>query len=104
MADENWQIGQSLDALNDLFYGGFGEMKGVDAVELIWTNFEKNRKDLGVACTIAHYKQKLLKPELFNNELFRKKINELTHGKGQTYFDIIQEIIEEHKHIHLIEK
>ncbi|RYE19280.1 MAG: hypothetical protein EOP45_12880 [Sphingobacteriaceae bacterium] len=27
MLDEDWQIGHSLDALNDLLYGGFGEIK-----------------------------------------------------------------------------
>jgi hypothetical protein len=28
MQDENWKISESLDAFNDLLYGGFGSIKG----------------------------------------------------------------------------
>ena len=41
MQNEDWDISTSLDAFNDLLYGGFGEIKGKESLLLIWKNFEK---------------------------------------------------------------
>ena len=32
MSDEHWKIAQSLDALNDMLYGSFGEIKGKEKI------------------------------------------------------------------------
>ncbi len=101
MENENWNISQSLDALNDLFYGGFGMIAGKEEIELVWENFEQNRQDLGWETTLAYYHNKLKSPSTFNTEFVRKKIADLENGTGQTYFDIILEIISEHPNIKL---
>lgn len=104
MLNEDWKIGASLDALDDLFYGGFGEIKGKEDVELIWQNFQENRKVLGIEATLNLYENKLRSPEIFNSKVIQEKINELNEGTGQTYFEIILKVISDHPNIHLIEK
>ena len=104
MQHENWKIGESLDALNDLFYGGFGEIKGKENIRLIWENFEENKKALGLEMTKIFYESKLKSPEIFNTDFIKEKIEALENGNGQTYFEIIVEIIAEHSNIKLIEK
>ena len=104
MQQENWKIGESLDALNDFFYGGFGEIKGKENIRLIWENFEENKKALGLEMTKNFYESKLKSPEIFNTDFIKEKIEALENGNGQTYFEIIAEIIAEHSNIKLIEK
>ena len=104
MQHENWKIGESLDALNDLFYGGFGKIKGKENISLIWENFEENKKALGLEMTKNFYESKLKSPEIFNTAFIKEKIEALENGNGQTYFEIIAEIIAEHSNIKLIEK
>ena len=104
MRNEDWKIGASLDALDDLFYGGFGEIKGKEDVELIWQHFQENRKVLGLETILEFYEKKLRSPEIFNSKVIQEKINELNEGTGQTYFEIILKIIGDHPTIHLIEK
>lgn len=104
MQHENWKIGESLDALNDLFYGGFGEIKGKENIRLIWENFEENKKALGLEMTKNFYESKLKSPEIFNTDFIKEKIEALENGNGQTYFEIIAEIVAKHSNIKLIEK
>ena len=58
MSNAEWNLAPSLDAINDLFYGGFGEIEGNEEIILIWTDFEKNRNDLGLELTKAHNQDK----------------------------------------------
>lgn len=102
MADEDWKIGRSLDALNDLFYGGFGRIEGGEDICLVWKCFEKNRKDLGVELTRTYYQDKLKKPTVFDVNFVKGKLAELENDTGKTYFDIILEIIRDHPNIRLI--
>lgn len=102
MAGEDWTIGESLDALNDLLYGGFGVIAGNAPVRLVWRDFEKSRLALGAETTKAWYRAKLERPTLYNAETARKALAALEAGEGQTYFDIILEIIAEHGNIELV--
>jgi len=102
MANENWKLGQSLDALNDMFYGGYGIIKGNEEIHLIWKNWEQNKKDLGLELTKTYYRNKLQQTSIFNTEFVSAKLTELENGTGQTYFEIILEIIEDHPNIKLI--
>ena len=104
MSAENWKISKSLDALNDLFYGGFGALKSVEKFDLIWKNISKNKSDLGIEATLNFYKKKLEEPAVFNIDFIQKKITALEQGTGQTYFEIIMEIIKNHPRINLIKK
>lgn len=104
MENEDWQLGESLDALDDLLYGGFGILKENEEVRLVWKNFEENKCLFGHEFTKEFYAQKLEYPEDYNSEIIQKKLDELNSGQGQTYFDIILEIIDEHKNIELIKE
>lgn len=104
MAEEDWKIGNSLDAFNDILYGGVGALQGATDVELIWLQMEESRKALGYEATKAYYLDKLAPESSFNKPLFQEKLAALENGTGQTYFDVILEIIAEHPKIKLIAK
>jgi len=102
MTNTEWKLGQSLDALNDMFYGGYGEIKGNEKIQLIWKNFAKSKEVLGYELTRNFYLDKLKSPETFNANFVREKLTELEKGTGKTYFEIILEIIAEHPNIKLM--
>ena len=104
MQNENWKIAQSLDAFNDLLYGGFGEIKGKENIQLVWKNSEENKKSLGLQPTLAFYQNKLKSPEIFNTNFIINKIDELEKGTGLTFFDIVIEIIADHPNIILLKE
>lgn len=104
MQNETWKIDQSLDAFNDLLYGGFGSIGNSNTIEIIWLDIELSREALGYEATKQYYLAKLQPGSLFNKDLFTEKLYRLEHGDGQTYFDIIIEIIESHHTINLIKK
>lgn len=103
MQNEDWKLGESLDAFNDMIYGGFGEINGKEEIRLIWKNFEKSKVALGLDPTLAFYENKIKSPEIYNIDFILGKISDLKAGKGQTYFDIILEIIADHSNIELVE-
>lgn len=102
MPDEDWKMGESLDALNDVLYGGFGEIHGKEPIVLTWKNFENNQQLFGFDFTLSFYENKLKFPEQFNLKFIQKSIEELKNGTGKTYFEIILEIIAEHPNIELV--
>lgn len=102
MSQENWKIAQSLDAFNDMLYGSFGEIKGKEKIQLIWKDIEQNQKSLGFQTTLEFYQNKLKSPEIFNRKFVQSKIDELHHGVGLTFFEIVLEIISDHDNIILI--
>lgn len=104
MQNESWQLAESLDAFDDLLYGGFGAIREKEEITLIWENFEANREALGTEFTISYYQEKLKYPDDFDSSVIQKRLDALKEGKGQTYFEILQEIIAEHSNIELIKK
>ncbi|WMJ69906.1 ribonuclease inhibitor [Stenotrophomonas sp. 24(2023)] len=100
MADEDWQLGPSLDALDDLLYGSYGVARDASAVQLTWLQFEKSRQALGVAATRDWLQAKLAQPDHFNAEGVQRQLQALQAG-GPTYFDIVLEILASHPHITL---
>ncbi|TRZ42236.1 barstar family protein [Robertkochia solimangrovi] len=102
MQEVDWKLGQSLDALNDMFYGGFGLIEGKEPIKLIWKNFKQSEQDFGKELTRDYYLEKLKQPEKFNKEVFQKRLEALERGEGKTYFEIILEIIEGHPNIELV--
>lgn len=101
MLNEGWQIAQNLDAFNDLLNGGFGEIPFNEPVEIVWKDIAASKEALGYAATKEYYLNKLQPGSPFNKEYFQQKLSELENGKGQTYFDIVKEIIESHIRIQL---
>ena len=101
MAEEDWKLAPSLDALHDMLYGAYGATQGHESISRVWENIEKSQADLGVEATIAYYQEKLRHPEIFNVQAIRKSLHSLQQNAGPTYFDIVLEIIAEHPHIKL---
>jgi len=96
--DLDWQTGHNLDAFNDLLLGGFGVYEFGEPIILIWKNILKSKTDLGFDATKKWYERKIVENKI-ENQYFKDKLKELTENNGQTLFDIILEIISEHKHI-----
>jgi RNAse (barnase) inhibitor barstar len=101
MAQETWQLGASLDALDDMLYGAYGAAGGKTPVLLIWRNMEKSRADLGLAATQAYYREKLARPEMFNSARARESLDALEAGTGPTYFEIVLEVFAGHPRVTL---
>ncbi|EGC36097.1 hypothetical protein DICPUDRAFT_78213 [Dictyostelium purpureum] len=102
MGNEDFQI-SNLDGLEDLFSGGVGDIDIDQPIQIVWKDFEKNRIDLGKEVTIEWYEDSL-KTKEFNHDYFKQKIKDLQQDQGQTYFDIILEIMEENENIKLIKE
>jgi len=102
MQDVDWTLGPSLDAFDDLLYGGYGALDGDAPATLVWTHFAASRDALGFATTRQYLLAKLARPEHFNAAHFQRELDALDAGTGQTYFDIVLEIIAAHPNITLM--
>ncbi|WP_078671608.1 barstar family protein [Chitinophaga eiseniae] len=102
MAGEDWKLGNSLDGFNDLLHGGFGAIAGEEAIVLVWKDIAHSKAALGVDATRKYYEEKLLPDSPFNQRHFKEKLTELNMGGGQTYFDILMEIIADHPNIRIV--
>lgn len=102
MAGVGWTLGPSLDALNDMLHAGYGVLANAAQVTLVWTEFEASRAALGVDATRQYLLGKLARPGRFDDARFRHALDALEAGTGQTYFDIVLEIIGAHPNITLL--
>jgi len=102
MAKEDWQLGESLDALNDLLYGGYGAIEGRERVRIVWQDVAASRTALGVETTRAFLARKLQRPAGFDVDAIGSQLDALDRGPGQTYFEIVVEIISDHRNIELV--
>ena len=103
MAGEDWQLGPSLDALDDLLYGGYGALAGHETATLVWRDIDRSREALGVDATRAWLEDKLRQPGTFNAGTIGRQLDALQRGEGQTYFDIVMEIFASHPDITLVQ-
>lgn len=102
MSGESWRLGASLDALDDLLYGGYGALHGRERARVVWSDHEASRRALGREATIAHHRSKLDRPGVFNAERARSAIADLEAGAGTTYFEIVLAIVADHPKIELV--
>ena len=102
MAKEEWQLGESLDALNDLLYGGYGAIEGRQKVRIVWQDVAASRAALGVETTRTFLARKLQRPAGFDVNVIGRQLDALDRGTGQTYFEIVVEIISDHRNIELV--
>jgi RNAse (barnase) inhibitor barstar len=101
MATEDWKLGPSLDALDDMLGGEYGAITGRERVRLVWKGMEASRSNLGVEATRAHLLAKLARPDVFNAALIDRQLEEL-EVEGRTYFDIVVEVVAGHPNIELV--
>ncbi|MGO3886044.1 MAG: ribonuclease inhibitor [Mycetocola sp.] len=99
MADEDWDMGASLDALNDVLYQHEGAASPDDPVRVVLTDHEIARAALGMAETRRWLEAKREQPGTFNQDRIQHDLNELTNGTGQTYFDLVCEVFADHPDI-----
>ena len=102
MAEESWLIGHSLDAFNDLLFGGYGALQGTQSVDLVWHHIDHSRQALGDQTTRVYYLDKLRPGSPYNKELVEEKLAALESGRGETYFDLIMTIIGDHPTIKVV--
>ncbi|GAA1935467.1 hypothetical protein GCM10009775_29130 [Microbacterium aoyamense] len=95
MADADWRMGESLDALNDVLYAVHGH-------RVVWHDHARSRRALGITATAEYYREKLRHPEIFNEAVFRERLDAVEAGTGPTYFDIVLEVFADHPQIDLV--
>ena len=104
MAGEDWQLGHSLDALDDMLYGGYGVLAGHEDATLIWRDIEHSRNALGEETTRAWLQAKLDAEASFNVRAITAQLEALDAGEGKTYFQIVMEIFAAHPRILLADR
>ena len=102
MSEEDWTLGASLDALDDLLYGGIGALVGDDAVVFEWVDSEHSRAALGVETTAAWLRAKVDRPDVFAAAPLREQLAALQNGTGRTYFELILEVFAGHPEVTLV--
>ncbi|WP_303638388.1 barstar family protein [Stenotrophomonas tuberculopleuritidis] len=102
MAGEDWQLAPSLDALDDLLYGGYGALAGQAQATLIWRDIAHSRTALGMETTRQWLQAKLDTPGSFNTQAIARQLQALQQGEGTTYFEIVMEIFSGHRQITLV--
>ncbi|UYW01385.1 ribonuclease inhibitor [Flavobacterium agricola] len=85
MQNETWQLGESLDALNDVLYSGFSAIANHKKILFIWNNSQISRVNLGLQTTRTYLETKL-NNTMYNKKLIQKQLDELVQGTGSTYF------------------
>jgi len=101
MRAEDWRMGTSLDALNDVLYGLDSEGRDGDPAVVTWFDHAHSREALGVGATERWLLDKLAQPGAFNGERFAADLAALRDGTGTTYFEIVLEVFADHPLIEL---
>ncbi|MEW1834891.1 ribonuclease inhibitor [Microbacterium sp. NPDC079995] len=101
MAGEDWQLGASLDALDDLLYGGYGSLAHDDAAQVVWRDASRSRSTLGLAETERWLRRKLAQPGTFRSETIQHQLDDLRAGTGATYFDRVLDVFAAHPQVAL---
>lgn len=104
MADEDWQLGPSLDALDDLLYGGHGALAGHATATVLWNDIACSRAALAVEATRGWLQAKRERTAVFHQETINEQLQALDRGDGQTYFDIVMHVFAAHPRIRLLER
>lgn len=100
----DWQTGHNLNAFNDILRGGFGVHEYDEDIIIEWINSEKSKQDFGYKETILYYEKTLLTCLPTNKKHMKKCLIDARKNQGNTIFEIITEIINEHSNVQLIMK
>lgn len=101
MAGEDWRLGPSLDALDDMLRGGYGALHNTEEARVIWAEHAASAEALGVEVTRAQLLAKLEDPR-FDQAIARRKLDRLVAEGGPTYFDTVLEVFADHPRIELV--
>jgi len=95
MRNEGWEMGASLDALNDVLYR-FGPGGTAGPAVFVWADHQHSREALGYATTLRWLEDKLRHPDTFSTRTIRAQRDALMAGEGTTYFERVQEVFAGH--------
>ncbi|WP_029150855.1 barstar family protein [Microbacterium indicum] len=101
MREEDWRLGESLDALDDVLYRLDAETRAGDPAIVAWCDHARARETLGVAATERWLEGKIARPGTFDADRFRADLAALRAGTGKTYFEIVLEVFGDHPLIDL---
>lgn len=98
MGTEDWELGESLDGLDDVLYriGAQGSVESPVLVE--WADSQHSRLTLGVQATEQWLEAKLASG-LFNGERITQELADLRSGTGLTYFDRVVDVFAGHQSV-----
>lgn len=101
MADADWRMGRSLDALNDILYGVDSTIRDGEPAALIWNDHSHSRESLGFEETQRWLLDKLSRPGSFDQRRIQSDLDALRDGTGKTYFELVLEVFADHPLIEL---
>ncbi len=101
MRDEDWRMGTSLDALNDVLHRLDAESRDGDPAVVVWHDHARSREVLGFETTQRWLLDKLAQPHAFDEARIMSDLDALRAGTGKTYFDLVLEVFAGHPHIEL---
>ena len=102
MVGESWTLGPSLDALNDMLYGGYGVLVGMETAIIEWRDMAETRSALGVDATLAFLEERAALRPMFNGSPVEDQVAALRLGHGKTYFDIVMDVFADHAHLSIV--
>lgn len=101
MTGVDWQLGPSLDALDDMLRGGYGALHEVAEARVIWEEHALAASALGIEATREQLLAKLEDPR-FDAAAARRKLERLEAEGGPTYFETVLEVFADHPRIELV--
>lgn len=96
--------GRNLDAFNDILYGGFGTLDVGEAIELVWKDSAKSRKDLGGAETVRWLEDRMDRIHPSNRDAWMRRLAEVRVGEGLTLYEQLVGIIRANPHVRFREE
>ena len=101
LTDNSIEFGRNFDTFDDIIHGGFGKFDLGEAINLIWKNSKKSKKDLGYPETIRYLTDKVNHSHPDNVEILKRELSEAENQNGPTVFDVILMIISDNKNVKL---
>lgn len=101
MTGVDWQLGPSLDALDDMLRGGYGALHEVAEARVIWEEHALAASALGIEATREQLLAKLENPR-FDAAAARRKLERLEAEGGPTYFETVLEVFADHPRIEMV--
>lgn len=96
MRDEDWQMGESLDALDDVLHRLESETRGGDPAVVIWEAHRHSREALGYEETQRWLLRKLAHPSAYDEARIMSELDDLRSGTGRTYFHRVIAVFADH--------
>ena len=102
MAGEAWQLGPSLDALDDLLHGSYGALAGQAQATLIWRDIAHSRTALGMRPPANGCRQSWTHRAVSIRRPLPSSCRTCNGAKARPTSEIVMQIIDGHQQITLV--